>query len=255
MKKLLVSISVLLCAGLLFAGGSSESEQRDSMIFDYDDFSEVTISSAITVEFTQSDRYYVEAEASESVLEKYLVVKEQGNELSIYLKPGLRMRSINVKVFIAAPEFTGIELSGASTGVLSDYYSNGSLDISLSGASDFSFDGKVRDILCSGSGASTIDMSEIISESMYIDFSGAGDITCSGKVKYLDLILSGASSGKLGDLRILDGIVELSGASHADMNISGLIEGVLSGASSINYIGGGEEGDIELSGASSIKKM
>jgi hypothetical protein len=66
--------------------------------------------------------------------------------------------------------------------------------------------------------------------------------------------VSGASRLNLGDFKVNDADVTLSGASSGTVNTGGRLDANLSGASKLSYIGEPTVGDINTSGASTLSK-
>jgi hypothetical protein len=88
---------------------------------------------------------------------------------------------------------------------------------------------------------------------MSLNASGASCIQLSGKVDDLSVDISGASDAKLFDLFAKGAIVNASGASSANINVSELLKADATGASDINYKGNPRVQESRNSGASSIK--
>jgi len=65
---------------------------------------------------------------------------------------------------------------------------------------------------------------------------------------------SGSSKARLADFPVRNITVNLSGASNATINASGMLDGNLSGASELAYTGDPTLGTIETSGASRISR-
>ena len=73
-----------------------------------------------------------------------------------------------------------------------------------------------------------------------------------GSADDVDVQASGASKVELSDFPVVDADINLSGASSTTINASGRLDGNLSGASRLTYIGHPTLGSINASGGSSI---
>jgi len=198
-------------------------------------FSRLQISNAFQVEVIRSGSYRVGVRVDDN-LREHLRVEKRGETLVIGLEP---LRSFNLggatmEAEIHMPDLRGIEVSGAS-------------DVRISGfSSGRDFDAKL-------SGASYLD-GEITAQDVSIDASGASRIRLRGKAEDLRLDVSGASNLDLGDFPVQDADIELSGASEAEVVLSGTLDIHASGASRLYFGGRPTMGRIDLSGASSIKR-
>jgi hypothetical protein len=138
-------------------------------------------------------------------------------------------------VYVAAPSFRTIDVSGASNIVGENkLVSDETLDIELSGASEAKVDLKAPRINAEVTGASTI--------------------TLTGETKDLNVIGSGASGAKCFELMTENTTVDISGASSAEVFASVKLDAQASGASEIKYKGTPAITQ-DINGASSIKKV
>jgi len=84
--------------------------------------------------------------------------------------------------------------------------------------------------------------------------SGASNMELEGDADDVRMDISGASRFLGEDFTVDDANLDLSGASSATINVQGTIDADLSGASSLYYIGSPTLGDIDVSGASKIRR-
>ena len=87
-----------------------------------------------------------------------------------------------------------------------------------------------------------------------VDLSGASTFNAAGSANDLVSVVSGASNLYLSDLPVNNANMNLSGASHAQINVNGRLDAVLSGASSLKYSGSPTLGNINTSGASTVSR-
>lgn len=234
-------VAILLLASLLIAGctlpevmaitGSGEVVSRE---LDFANFDRVEAGNAFRVDITQGDEYRVIIRVDDN-MERYLDITQQGRTLNIRLEPGrlYTLSNATLEAVVTMPELTGVNLSGASHGTVTGFDSGGSLDVELSGASSLRGD--------------------INTGNIRVEASGASQATLSGSGGDARINASGASRVDLADFPIEDASVEVSGASHATVHASGRLDAEASGASTVTYLGNPTMGNIETSGASSIK--
>jgi hypothetical protein len=239
--KLSVLGAVLVLGALVFSGctppftairasGNIVTREEDISGFD-----RVDASHAFKVEITQADTFSVVLRIDENVLD-YLEVAKRGNTLRIGLEPGRGYTTgkVTMEATVTMPELTGLELSGACKGTITGFKSAKSLTVDVSGASH------VRGDIESGDAS--------------IDASGASEVVLSGSAGDLTADASGASGIDLADFPVGDANVGASGASRVTVNASGTLDADASGASHVLYLGSPTLGNVDTSGASSVKR-
>jgi len=212
--------------------GSGNVVTREEPITDFD---RVDVSHAFHVDISQGDTFSVVVRVDDNLVEHLEVVK-RGETLKIGLEPGLTpsMQDATMEAEVTMPEMVGLELSGASHVAVTGFESTEPLDVNLSGAS------RLR--------------GEIDAGDATFDASGASRVMLNGSARNVSVEGSGASQIDLSDYSVADAKVKLSGASAATVNASGTLDVDASGASDVYYLGSPTMGDIEMSGASSVKR-
>lgn len=200
--------------------------------YDLANFTNVNVSSAFTVDVSQSDSYFVSVTANENLLD-YLNVYQRGDTLYIGLKLA-HYSNVRNEAKITMPSLLSFDLSGASKGDISGFSSANPLKLRLSGASRIS--GSIEAGYCS------------------LNLSGSSTVELTGSGNDADINASGASGVELADFSIDTAEVTLSGASRAILNLEGKLDANLSGASHIEYIGEPTMGSIKTSGGSTISE-
>lgn len=104
------------------------------------------------------------------------------------------------------------------------------------------------------SGASKIT-GRLISSNTEIELSGASRVSLAGSGGNLNIHGSGASNIDMLYFTVNNAYIDFSGASRATLYVNGKLEADLSGASLLEYTGTTTLGEIDLSGASSIKPV
>ncbi len=128
-------------------------------------------------------------------------------------------------------------------------------DIETSGAVSLEVTGSVtgEDLLLEASGASRIRIDEIAAGDVTFNASGASRITIAdGAAADLEVDASGASSLDLAGVTADGADLDISGASHAEVRVTGDVEGDASGASSVVVHGDPTSVDVGTSGSSSV---
>lgn len=201
--------------------------------FPLSDFDQVQISHAFKAEISQGDSYSVVVTVDDN-LEQYLQVDKQGDRLSIGLKPGVNIPRGQLEAKVIMPDLAGVDGSGAARITISGFESDRALNAQISGASTLRGDIQAGDLTAHVSGAS----------SLVLEGSGGN-----GK-----LDASGASTIDLSDFPLQDVDAQASGASRVTVNASGRLNADANGASTVEYLGNPELGNIQETGASHVKE-
>jgi hypothetical protein len=214
--------------GVLIGSGNLETEE-----YAFTNFTEVEIGSAFEFEIKQSSSYSINITADDNVLD-YVQVYKDGQTLKIRLGGIPSLRLVTLRASVTMPQLSGLTVSGASRGTVSDFSSTEDLDITVSGASRVTGD--------------------ITAGNVEFGISGASTIQLEGSANDMVADVSGASLFKLGDFTVNNAEVNISGASTGTVNLNGRLDANISGASTLLYIGEPTMGDINTSGASTLSK-
>lgn len=231
---------LVLVAGCVYIPGAGSVNIRGSgntVTKDYDlaGFTRVAAGSAFQVEVNQGEQFAVAITVDDNLVE-HLDVEKSGDTLRIYLQPrvSLSFTRITLKASVTMPKLEGLELSGATRTVVSGFESEGPLDVEVSGASTLR-----GDIGC---------------DRARIEASGASTVELEGAATDANLEASGASTLRLDDFPVTNANVNVSGASRANVNVSGKLNGEASGASTVQYTGNPSSVKVNTSGASSVRE-
>jgi hypothetical protein len=198
-----------------------------------EDFSRLAVSHSFEVNVTVGDEPSLTLRVDDN-LESSLDVGVTDGTLRIGLQPRTTVSNATLEADVTVTSLDAIEGSGA-VNVHVGTLTGSTLQLQLSGASEV--DGAVD------------------FESMTGEISGASNMSLSGRVATLDIEASGASDLSLLDLEVEVLVVNLSGASSAEVSVTDSIEASLSGASSLRYRGDPDVSTLDVSGASSIGKI
>jgi hypothetical protein len=193
------------------------------------DFDRLEIGSGLHIEVEQGSFYSISASGDRRNVDD-LVVEKEGSTLIVRYKNS-RERRYDTDIKITCPELHSVIFSGASDSKVSGFQTDGSFDVYLSGASLCQLDIDATELRAVLSGAS------------YLNLRGEGDV--------MEADLSGASSLKAFRYNVKRGDIELTGASHGEVNVSEILNVVASSASHLIYQGSPSVSS-ELSGASSV---
>lgn len=199
-------------------------------------FTGVSVSGSIDLYLSQSNEEVVVVSAAEPELRDRIVTEIKNGVLEIYFRDkGFKWtRDRKLKAYVSFKTLNKLSASGSS-----DIYANGiikanSLQLTLSGASDFK---------------GAVDLQELS-----INQSGSSDSQISGRADKVSILVSGASDVKGYDLITDYCEANASGASDIQLTVNKEINAIASGSSDISYKGTATASSIKSSGASSVKK-
>ena len=202
----LCALVVTGCAGIRDAIYSGVITDRE---FEYRNFAEVEISSAIDYEIRKADHFSVISTAAKHLIYK-LDISQAGRTLVVALKPGSYGNS-HFKVTVLMPVLTRLMASGASNGSVSGFDS-ADFEMLIEGASRCDLDGSASNADMSVNGVSRLDASDFRVQNADIEVSGASSATVY-VLGRLDVEVSGLSTLRyLGDPEL--GAVNLAGISR-----------------------------------------
>ncbi len=199
------------------------------------------VSSALELEYEPAEAIQVEVRGDSNLVPLVFTEVREGR-LLVAVQEG---RSISptqpLRVRVAGPVPAALAASGASR-----------LDARLGGAG-------LPDLI-EASGASRVTIREVVGEtgvgSMRLQVEGASQVTLEGRIREMTVEASGASRVMAGGLACERARLELSGASHVEIAVSGRVEGEASGASRARILGGPTtEVAVAHSGASSVERI
>ena len=257
----------LLFAILLLAGFALNAQEKTAIVYDENaqvrkvpSFTAISVSSAIDLYLTQSNKNEVAVSATNDEIRDHIVTEVVGGTLIIRL--GDRDRTwmswrkwgnYKTKAYVSIKDIDALTASGACNVHLVNTIESPKIRIKLSGASDFKGNIKAGVLMYQLTGASDYK-GEITANSIDIDGSGASNIELTGSVDDLAVEVSGASDAKLYNLTAKGAILRASGASSIGVTVTEILRANSSGASDINYKGNPNVKESNTSGASNIRR-
>ncbi len=259
MKKIYLAL-------LLLTGCAVNAQEKTSIVYDENaqirkvsSFTAISVSSAIDLYLTQSNKNEVAVSANNDEIRDHIVTEVVGGTLIIRLGDKgtwfswKKWGNYKTKAYVSIKDIDALTASGASNVHLVNTIESPKMRIKLSGASDFRGNIKAGVLLYQLTGASDYK-GEVNATSIDIDGSGASNIELTGTVDDLAVEVSGASDAKLYNLTAKGAILHASGASHVNANVTEILRASSSGASDINYRGNPNVKESTSSGASNIRR-
>jgi len=252
--------AVVMAAGLVFAGCTLYPPITGSGVLvdataDFEDFSRLSADSGFEVTVLADGAYGITVTVDDNILE-HVRLEREGNELRIGLDPWYSYRKVTLTAVVSMPALSGVELSGASSLTVAGgaaFPSAATFEVDLSGASALTAPELTAgsfDLDLSGASRASVGLN---AGSVRLDVSGASRLIAGGSTGMVVAEVSGASEADLRALPGTDADLEVSGASRMWIDLSGMVDADLSGASTLFYRGGLTWGRVVISGGSQLK--
>ncbi|AKG52769.1 hypothetical protein DGWBC_0078 [Dehalogenimonas sp. WBC-2] len=257
MFKKIVTLLIIMAlavsaAGCFTIGSIVGRGPVETQNFDFTGFTRIIVATSFNVEIIKSNDFSVAVTTNENIFE-YLDLQQNGDTLKVQLRAG-SYSFASLKAQITMPDLFSLEVSGASSGLVSNFNFTHSLTLKATGASSIDLTNvKSGDVDMEVFGASHIN-GGLVSADARFNVSGASSVDLTGSGNALDVTASGASHATLKDFTCGNVKVNFSGATSGSVNSDGRLDVQLSGASSLRYFGNPSLGEVNVSGGSSISK-
>ena len=235
MKKIILSLTIMAFA--VFAQAQNKAFVNDANAEQRTvngSFNSIKVSGGIDLYLSQFDTESIAVSASEDKYKEHIKTVIENNTLKIYYEGDRLWNTGNkkLKAYVSFKNLEKLQASGASDVQVAGTINVPSLQLEMSGASDFK--GAVK------------------TQSLKLELSGASDATISGVTNAVYIHSSGASDFKGYDLVTDVCSAKASGASDIHITVNKELSADASGASDISYKGNAVIKDQHSSGASSI---
>lgn len=134
---------------------------------------------------------------------EYIICEVKGGRLSLSVKDDKRLSPKNIKIELASPTLTDMEINGAAQLSIPDRLETESFFLTIRGAAD----ADISDIKCGEAGvtiqgAGDVDVSHLEADHIHCLIQGAGDIKLSGEAESGKFIIQGAGDMDIDDLKV-----------------------------------------------------
>jgi len=224
--SIMIAFLLLSCdAGIVGNGDVTTRTEKIS------DFNRLEIQGNFNIFLDQTGKAGLRIEADENLMD-IIEVNDYGNKLEIRSEVNI-LRARKKNIYIQFDELKRMELLGA-------------LEVRSDGKLRF----KSLDI--TGGGAADVNL-DLEADWLSIDMSGAGDFDLTGEAEQVDLRLSGAGGFDMIDLKTEKMFIDISGAAHARVYATKVLDVEISGAGAVRYKGDPEV-SRDVSGIGSLKR-
>jgi hypothetical protein len=211
-------LTVIICAVFFYSCRSiSGSGKIITQTKDVDQFDAVRSSGSIDVEVKNEKTSKVTLEADDNIM-RYILVAVKDGTLDIRLKPNRMYNNIHAKVYVSAPVFTRLTVSGSGS-ISSD---------------DTLKDNEEIDFRITGSG----DIDAMVDAPVVnADISGSGAIKLKGRTREFKSTITGSGDIKAKDLLSENTTVRITGSGTAHVYASVELISKITGSGDVYYSG------------------
>ncbi len=256
MQKVLFSI----CAAFVIVSAAAQNVVYDAHadVRKVSSFNKVSISGALSVYLSQGKEQAVAVSSEDGKYNDKIKTEVRDGMLKVYVESGNWNKwswgNKELKAYITITDIEMLNVSGASSVKLTDPITANDLKVEVTGASSIKGAGlNGNNINLHLTGASSVKI-PIKGSSLDFHLTGASDADVDGSTTSLSVEATGASSFKGFDLSSTNCKVHATGASSISVTVSKELEAEATGASSVGYKGDAVITNLNVSGASSVKK-
>jgi len=262
MQKFIIAACVAFTLISMGAVAQNVVYDANAQVRKVGNFNKVHVGSAITLYLSQGKEQAVAVSAEEEKYTAKIRTEVRDGELRIYVENGAwngwNWGNRNLRAYVTVTSLGGLEASGASTVKISDpLVVENNFSLELSGASNLKASGGItgNNMDFQIDGASDFKQTTIkASGDVKFNLSGASQANIDGGSSGLKIEVSGASDFKGYGFTTENCRVEASGASSVSITVNKKLDAQASGASSVGYKGEAVITNLDVSGASNVKK-
>lgn len=262
MQKIILSVCLLLLVAGTKAVAQNVVYDANAQVRQVGHFTKIRVSSAISLYLSQGKQEAVAVSANDDKYTERIRTEVKDGTLKIYVEDGAwnnwSWGNRNLKAYVTIADIEGLDVSGASTVKVSDGLSVNDFDLQVSGASTLKIQGGINSnsggkMNVEINGASNMTTA-LKAGDIKFNLSGASQANIEGSTAALSLEVSGASDFRGFGLQAESCRVEASGASSVNITVNKKLDAQASGASSVGYKGDAVITNLDVSGASNVKK-
>ena len=201
---------------------------------DIRDFKGVSSSISADVYLKQASSFKVTVEGQKNILD-LLKTEVKNGVMKITFEKGYSMQYREpIKVYVEAPSFESLGMSGSGKVISENTLSGDKLDIDISGSGDF-------------------NLATIQFKTVDFGVSGSGDVKIGGSADEIKFEISGSGNIKASNLKTQKAICRVSGSGDIDCNVKQALEAYVSGSGDIKYSGSPASVKTKVTGSGDIK--
>lgn len=228
---LLLSLCLIIAAsGCTINGWGSGNLTNETK--DVNGVKQVSLDGMGTIVLKQGDEESLTIEAEDNIM-PHIQSKVEGDKLSISYDTNTPTPTKDIKFYLTVKDINSIIISGAGK-IESEGFKTQIMSISMDGA---------------GNG----DLAGLTLEKLTVNIAGAGKMILAGKCTEQTITISGAGNYDAKDLVTETTTINIDGAGKGTVNAKKVLNAIISGAGSLNYLGSPQVNQ-QVSGGGSVKQ-
>lgn len=236
MKKYIALALILIgivaisgCTSQNTAGsGNVTNETRNAS-----DFDQIDLNGAGEIILTQGNTESVVVEAEDNLM-PYITTGVSSRKLNVNFNAGMPIPTKPIKIYVTVKDLSSINIAGAGK-ITSEAL-------------------KVRDLVLSINGAGEANLNNLNADSFKSTISGSGKITAAGSTSSQNIDIQGAGEYNAKSLASKKTNISINGAGKATVNVSDILEVLISGSGTVDYIGSPKVTQ-KINGAGNVNKI
>jgi hypothetical protein len=269
MKKILSIITAILLISAVSIAQKRETREVGS-------FTKIAFRSPGKVYLKQGSPQKVEIEGTAEILEK-IKTKVDDGKLSIGPEDNWNWNwgdDDKVTVYITAPTFEGLSISGSGDMIAQTKITSGNLklnvsgsgslqaeidaadvDADVSGSGDMDLKGKCKSFNTNISGSGKVILNASIAGEAEFDISGSGKVEASGTSQSVEAEITGSGKVLASNLVTDTCKVRISGSGDIEINVKTELDARISGSGTVLYKGNPARVNSDASGSGKVRKL
>jgi hypothetical protein len=198
------------------------------------DFEDVSSSISAEIEIKQNDTFSVIVEGQKNIIDLLDITVEIGG-LKIRFKNGYNVNYQKLKIYVEAPKFASLKMSGSGSLESTGNIKCADLDVILSGSAD-------------------VNIQKLKANNLTVKVSGSGDVEIGGDVGNSDFTVSG--SGNIDAKNCVSENVDcrISGSGDVKFFVNDALDVRISGSGDVKYYGNPTIINKKITGSGSVKQ-
>ena len=229
---LLLSLCLIIAAsGCTIHGWGSGNLTNETK--DVNGVKQVSLDGMGTIVLKQGNEESLTIEAEDNIM-PHIQSKVEGDKLSISYDTNTPTPTKDIKFYLTVKDINSIIISGAGM-IESEGFKTKAMSISMDGA---------------GNG----DLAGLTLKKLTVNIAGAGKMMLAGKCTEQTITISGAGNYDAKDLVTETTTINIDGAGKGTVNVKKVLNAIISGAGSLNYLGSPQVNQ-QVSGGGSVKQI
>ena len=239
MKNLTLSLFISLLLVGLYACSDNKDIKADGDIitqpFELGSFEAIEVSIPGNVYINQDGNERLEIETSENLFD---VIEVEVKDGVLEISSEYNFKEVSVlNLYVQVDNISAIEM--ASPGVLYtlECLESPSLEVEMAGSGGINLCGNFEDLEVILSGSGTINLNNLVAESITTETTGSGEVNASGTSTSVDYVIVGSGDVNGFNMQADFAIVIIEGSGDVEANVAQNLDVIITGSGNVRYKG------------------